>query len=63
MVYNPLDVEHLLQLKGISHNLNSAVKLATDDLQVTRLSQGEYRVPGAVWTRFSWLAFYILYTS
>ena len=55
MVDNPLDVEHLLKLKGISHNLHSAVKLATDNLQVTRLSQGEYRVPGAVWTRFSWL--------
>ena len=55
MVNNPLDVKHLLQLHRVSDNLHSAVKLTTDDLQVTRLSQGEYWVPGAVGTCFSWL--------
>ena len=53
MIYNPLDVENLLQLKGISNNLDSAVKFATDYLEVTRLSQGEYRIPCAVGTSFS----------
>ena len=55
MVDNPLDVKHLLQLLRVSDNLHSTVKLTTDDLQVTRLSQGEYWVPGAIGTRISWL--------
>ena len=55
MIDNPLDVEDLFQLKGVSHYLNSAVKLSTDDLEVTRLSQGEYGVSCAVGTSFSWL--------